>query len=287
MWTSPRASITLAVALTAAGGCTFEPGRSFATLTPSLRAAYRVPADRDAGDGWQRLSNDYQVRITAARLELGEIALLGAAPGAARTSFDPARPPPGYTLCHNGHCHAADGRLVPYAEIEAELAGQGGGGRGLEAAVTFVVDAPLDLIATEDRALACKPGCELGRTRILRASAPITRLVVEGVARDGLAEKRLPGELRFRWEQRPPAAPATAPVLDAEMDLPADRGHDPDVTLRLAIEPGPALFDGVDFARVSPGDPVDLGGPGNEAAAERLRRNLVENRFMTATVSRK
>lgn len=42
------------------------------------------------------------------------------------SSFDPASPPPGYTLCHNGHCHAESGELVPYEDIREELANSGG-----------------------------------------------------------------------------------------------------------------------------------------------------------------
>jgi len=38
-------------------------------------------------------------------------------------SFDPADPPEGYGLCHNGHCHKDDGTLPTYEQIEAELAG--------------------------------------------------------------------------------------------------------------------------------------------------------------------
>ena len=59
-------------------------------------------------------------------MELDPIALL-ARREARPTRLRPGKPPPGYTLCHNGHCHHPSGRLVPYAEIEAELAGGGVG----------------------------------------------------------------------------------------------------------------------------------------------------------------
>ena len=129
-------------------GCTFEAGGPFATLSASLRAGYVVPADRDAGDGWQRLSSDYQVRVTTVRLQLDDIQLLAAGEGAA--SFDPSNPPAGYSLCHNGHCHSSDGRLVPYADIEAELAGASGG--QTTPAVSLVVGEALDLTGPAERA---------------------------------------------------------------------------------------------------------------------------------------
>ena len=34
-------------------------------------------------------------------------------------------PPPGYSLCHGGHCHTTDGGIESYEEIEAKLAGGG------------------------------------------------------------------------------------------------------------------------------------------------------------------
>ena len=275
-------AVLLVLALIPTGGCTFEPGTSFATLSPTLRSAYVVGPDRDAGDGWQTLSNDYQVKVTGARLELQDIALLAGAAGGA-TSFDPANPPPGYSLCHNGHCHSADGRLVPYAEVEASIAGAGNGG-GLQPVVALAVDAALDLTAPSQRPLGCEPSCELERTHIVRASAPPVRLVLEGMVRDGPTPSRLPGELRFTWDlQGGGDAGPPLPALDAALDLPADRKHDPQVTLLLDLHLGPSLFDGIDFAALTAAEgSVELG----VAAQERLLRNLREGSFLTATVSR-
>jgi hypothetical protein len=42
------------------------------------------------------------------------------------SSFDPASPPDGYTLCHNNHCHAENGDLVSYEDVREELASSGG-----------------------------------------------------------------------------------------------------------------------------------------------------------------
>jgi hypothetical protein len=268
-------TLSLSAALTAAlAGCTFESGDWFATVTPSFQAAYVARADRDAGGGWQRLSSDYQVKVTNARLELSEIALL-AATGGKSTSFDPAHPPPGYTLCHNGHCHSTDGRLVPYAEIEAELAG-GGSSSGLQAAMTLPVDGTLDLLAPAPRSLSCKPSCHLDQVTVLRASAPITTLVLEGLVRDGRMPGRFPGEMPFHWQVSSAidAGSATPPPLEREMNLPADRDHAPQVRLDLRVELDATLFDGIDFS-----------GP-PEAAEARLLANLKAGKYLLATASR-
>ncbi|MEW5848920.1 MAG: hypothetical protein AB2A00_08900 [Myxococcota bacterium] len=66
-------------------------------------------------------------------VESATVALPGATVSTAATSgegsstFDPANPPPGCTLCHGGHCHCGD-RLVPYEELA------GGGGTAGESA---------------------------------------------------------------------------------------------------------------------------------------------------------
>jgi hypothetical protein len=256
-------------------GCTFEPGDWFATLSPSFQAAYVPRADRDAGEGWQRLSSDYQVKVTAARLQLGEITLLAAAGGRAQ-SFDPAHPPAGYTLCHNGHCHSTDGRLVPYAEIEAQLAA-GGSVSALQPVLALTVGGSLDLLLPAPQSPSCEPSCHLDQVTVLRSRAPISTLMLEGTARDGRSPPRFVGEKPFHWQITgtadggPPAT--TPPGLEAEMNLPADRDHPPRVELGLRVELDASVFDGVDFS-------------GPELEVDRLLANLTSGRFLLATISR-
>ncbi len=284
---APLTAFALACALVAGGaasGCTFEPGGWFGSLRPSLTAAYQVRADRDAGPGWQMLSNDYQVRVSGARLALAAIRLL-AAPAGAEARFDPARPPPGYSLCHNGHCHAADGSLVPYREIEAQLAGAVGGAERT-AVLTLPVEGALDLLVPETRSLPCEPSCNLDRSRIVGASAAIAVLAMEGSVRDLRQPPRLP-ETPFRLQLGAPAATgegaaAGPPVLETDLDIPLDRASPPGVTVDLAVELSAALFDGVDFAAL----PAPAGALDVAAAGATLRRNLAEGRVLTATVAR-
>lgn len=280
--------VAIAIASVAVG-CTFERGDWFANLTPTLTAAYVTRADRDAGAGWQKLSNDYQVRVATARLGVGEIGLIASSGGSGGGGkFDPAKPA-GYTLCHNGHCHSTDGRLVPYAEIEAGLGG--GGGAGLRAVVALSVEGALDLLAPDERMLPCKPSCNLDRVTVLRATGPVASLVIEGAIRDGRRPARLAAETPFRWELRSSAvdggASGAPSVIDAELNLPADEDHPPNVALRLEIQIDASLFDAVEFAQLAgSGGVLDLSGPTSQGAHERLRSNLGEAKFMTAAVSR-
>jgi hypothetical protein len=280
-----RTALTL---LAAAGlaGCTLEPGGWFAALTPSLTARYLLRADRAVAPGWQKLSNDYEVSVTTAFLELGDIRLLAAGEGGGSTSFDPARPPPGYTLCHGGHCHSTDGRLVPYAEIEAALAGGGGG--GLQPVVTLSVGTALDLLTPAERPLACDPSCNLDRTRILRTIAPVTALVLEGTVRDGRQPPRLPAT-PFSWRLAGPAdagAVTPAPTMEAELDLPVDRTHRPRITLSLQLELAASVFDGVEFAALTAiGGRLDLASDPLQQA--RALENLAGGPYLRAAVIRR
>ena len=231
-------SLALLPALLLAG-CAFEPGGPFATVEPSLEARYAELPGRDAGERFQRLSSDYQVKLTRAELRLDAVGLLQGAGGAA--SFDPASPPPGYGLCHGGHCHRDDGALVSYEEIEAELAG---GAAGLTTALVLPVG-ERDLLAGGRGALSCEPACELGLGTVRRIEAHASRLVLEGVVRDGRAEARI-AETRFRLEAA--LAPSAEGVIGAAIELPIDRDSPPGIRLALTLELTARLFDEVDWA---------------------------------------
>jgi hypothetical protein len=47
----------------AAAGCAWGPGSPYGELTPELDVGWELAPERDAGDGWQRLASDYQIRV--------------------------------------------------------------------------------------------------------------------------------------------------------------------------------------------------------------------------------
>ncbi|MFP2932804.1 hypothetical protein ACLESO_48200, partial [Pyxidicoccus sp. 3LG] len=132
-------------------GCALEAGEGFAVLEPTVSAAYAPVPSREAGNGFQQLASDFQVRVDAATLGTSHVELLSAGSsgggGGGGGTFDPANPPPGYSLCHGGHCHRDDGALVDYEDIQAEL--DGGGGSGATTVAALHVDAELDLLASQ------------------------------------------------------------------------------------------------------------------------------------------
>jgi hypothetical protein len=254
-------------------GCAWEPGEGFAVLEPSVRAAYTSLPAREAGDGFQRLSSNYQVRVSAASLRLADIALLGSSGSGGVSSFDPANPPPGYGLCHGGHCHRDDGALIPYEDIEAEL---GGGGASASPVATLPVG-DVDLLAPETRELQCQPDCELPNTTVSRGRWSVTALRLEGTVRDSQQPPRFPGERAFRLVVLPTGT-ASEPVLvmSGELDVPSDRENAPRVDLDLRLDMTAAVFDSVDWAATTVGSEglVDLNSEANAAARATLLEQL-------------
>ena len=272
----------LLVPLLVLSGCALDAGEGFAVLEPTVSAGYTPLPSRDAGNGFQQLASDFQVRLDAAALGVDHVALLtsgssGGGGGGTGGTFDPANPPPGYSLCHGGHCHRDDGALVDYEDIQAEM--NGGGATAPTTVAALHVDDELDLLASETREPECEPDCELPRTTVTRARWDVTALRLQGVVRDNRATPRFQGELPFRLdlaveggEGEEEAEPLV--TLNGVLDVPSDRENEPRVKLALALVMTPTLFDGLDWAAATPGTDgvVDLGAPENEA----LRREVLE-----------
>lgn len=163
-------------AMLAATGCAFEDGDPWGEARFAVSTVFDE-AGRASDDGF-RTAHDYLVVVESLSLELQEIAL--AMSGGEVVSFDPSDPPEGYLLCHNGHCHSDDGRLVSYEEIAAELAGASAtGARTVQALNTSVELEPTETAVPLGD---CSNDCWLSRgelaTVTLRASGVRARLHV-------------------------------------------------------------------------------------------------------------
>ncbi len=261
--------ILTAVLGTAPGGCARGPGNGFGEIAGvSLEAAFAPSEARDLGDGWALTDLGYRFRVERLEVEAGEL-LLEQLAGADGGTFDPADPPEGYTLCHGGHCHAEDGSLVSYEEIEAELAG----GEGAWSAVAaFGVDGELDLAAGESEAWdTCEPSCLLGAGHLKRSSLPLGAAALEVTVWDddaGTTEWTLALETE------------DAGTLHGTLDLPLDRDHDPVLTVALAVAVDGLLLDGLDPAAQLPdGGALAL----DEAAAAAVWARLEETEIEATT----
>jgi hypothetical protein len=170
--------------------------------------------------------------------------------GTEALSFDPANPPPGYSLCHNGHCHSDEGALVDYEAIEAELSGDDATRR----TALQLEGAEVDLLAGEPLALACVGDCSLGMGHIARIRIGVHELHLAGKVRDGLAEPRFEGDMDIGADVD--LAEGGAGVLEVTVDLPIDDEHEPEIHIDLSLTMSAGLFD----------DAIDDGGMLDAAA---------------------
>jgi hypothetical protein len=267
-----RAS-TAWLAAAALAGCTLDAGHGFATMREGGLSAQLVPTRaRDLDDDGLLTNLGYEVWLTRLQLEVDRVELQELRGGDAGVDvrFDPADPPPGYAPCHGGHCHAEDGSLPSYEEIQASLAG---GAASYHALVTMPVAAQLDLLGGESVALALfSPSRELPQGSLDRAEVVVVALSGEAEVRGGdLAE---PVRLVIELE------------LDEHMSelLSVVIGRDGPASLapRVAIHGGGTLFDEIDFAALAgEASVVELDDAALEAG-QRLVGALVESEVEVA-----
>jgi len=231
---------TLLPLLLLSSGCALGPGEPFATLSARVGAQLSHAAGRDTADGFQKLSNDYQVKFTVLRLDAPALGLVDLGSGAT-LAFDPADPPEGYGLCHNGHCHRDDGALVDYAVISAEVSGGG----GPSAVASLPVPSALDALAGTELPLDCGNACALPASRVGQVGLRVSGLVVEGMVRDGRPQARL--------EQQPFRLQVTLPegsALSTPTDIEVSRHASPRLDVALSVLVGAPLLDGIPFEQL-------------------------------------
>jgi hypothetical protein len=263
-----RAAVQVCVAgtiLLASSACTFAPGQPWGALEPSLEVVFAPSESRITDEGWLRTSTDYALDLDLFAIRLDGLLLSQTLAGsAAPTAFDPADPPAGYSLCHGGHCHAADGSLVDYADIEAELAGAAGlSGKTLTAPVTLGLFEP----AAEPTQVSlgeCSDHCWLDRGTLSRVSVALSEVSVGGRVYDLRpgAGRRLPEEGVAIG-----GVLAHSVIIDEAIDEPFDGSEPVGLSLDVRLAVTPALFDGVDFEALAEEGAVNLGLLDDEGAA--------------------
>lgn len=227
--------------------CTFQPGTGFTRLNATSLEAALVPGEaRDLGDHAVLTRQSYAVALDRMDLAVGEV-VLEALGGGGSTTFDPANPPDGYTLCHGGHCHAEDGSLVSYAEIEAELAG---GTATWSAVATLPVGLTLDLLDPVPLDLTeVEPSPELPMADVRRLVVRVEGLALSGEVSGGdLADAFLSFEADLEG----------AVDLATDLDLPIDRDQAPTLSLAVTVEPDGTLFDDLAFSALAEDGTVTL-----------------------------
>jgi len=282
---SDRASsLTLVLALGAAvSGCTLVGGEPWGEVALSGEVRFTPPDTRFGEDGMFYTSKDYALDLTTLRLTPLSVDIeLDSADGAeGAASFDPANPPAGYSLCHNGHCHADDGRLVDYEDIVLE--GEAGGSSfRVERAASGV----LDLLREERHALLlspCDAECELPRSAFTSSAVTVGRLEVEAL----VVDRRPPETARLHENGVFVRIDTTmnerlADVINGAIDDTSAPNVDVLVKLRVPT----TLLDGIDFGALLGSEPLsgvhDLSG--FLSVSEAIRSSFIEDAEVEADV---
>jgi hypothetical protein len=258
----------------ATSGCAWDAGQPWGIADAKVRLRSSVPADRLTNDGRMRTASEYLWKIESLQVELAGTQLLLAGDAGA-LSFDPAKPPAGYSNCHGGHCHTGDGRLVDYADIQAELLGSAAGAE--------VVD--LALLATPTLAPAYGPSLQAATADLPIGELSTFKLAWRGVTLhahvwDGSpSAKRLPPEgvdVQIRLGPSSVAAQVSGSV-GPHQPLHVQIAADLDV---------PVLWlDGLDVAKLA-GTSTLLDLPADHPAAVALQQAWQHHASLSAQVSR-
>lgn len=251
-------------------GCAFEEGEPWGEVRASLTLAFEPAAPRRTEEGWLKTTTSYGVELHTLRVDVQRLTLAMAAGGADATIFDPSDPPPGYSLCHNGHCHADSGALVPYGEIADEIGAEAPG-----SGLTVEIPGGGALAITGGTGLAalgaCPDDCALPRGRLASMEVLLTGLYVQATIHDLLPEDqaRLPPEGL-------PVEVDLALTGRAEdvLNVTFGKGRKVGARLDARLDLGETLFDGIDW---SDGD-VNL--------RDAVEGNLAEGMALTVDVDR-
>jgi len=259
---------------TSAAACADGPGHGFATLeAATLHASFEAGAARDL-DGAVLTNRGYIVRLDSLQLQVDRLTLEALEGGGGGTVLDPARPPPGYTLCHGGHCHAVDGRLVPYVEIEAELAGAGA---SFAAVVTLPLAASVSLVPASEHALRrFEPSEELPESTLRRLSLQASGIGILGsVGGAGIEDPGAPLSVDL----------ATPISLSTGLALIVGREGPEVIQLDVRLSARGTLFDDLEFADLLGDQGISITDPESEPALDILGsflRSEIESAFQEA-----
>lgn len=237
---------SLWVAVLVASGCAFEPGQPWGRAALDLEAQFAPPA-RALDEEGRLLLDDGALRLERVVIGIESVELeMSSLEG--DVAFDPADPPPGYTLCHNGECHTEGGDIVPYEEVLVPAAGAAG--------ATFVVEEELVELGPDPAEVElgeCSNECMLDRGRLARLVVRVGELVVEGERFDESGTSQGP----FEYEAHVDAEVA-API-EGTVDRGAPGGFVIESRMSLPHEAIVAATSGdLDAVRIALGEHVEL-----------------------------
>jgi len=231
-----------ALALSLVLSACLGPGKPWGWVEATVAASFQPSEGRLDAEERLITSQDYLVAIDDLSVSFEALNVVMGAAGSA--AFDPADPPEGYSLCHNGHCHSAAGELVDYEVIAAELAG---GSDALR--VTIGLDAEPKVLSAESVGVETVPcatdPCELPMGELAGLELRIGLLRLSGRAFDRREGERaridaegVPIEVDLELDQ----------TLLAELSGSVGQGQPIGLNLEAEFQLPPQFLDAVDFA---------------------------------------
>ena len=249
--------------LAAAWGCVTEPGLPWGRLSAQVALRFAPPPSRLTASGAFKTANDDRLQNLEIHASVAEVVVRTAPEGTDTGDFDPANPPEGYSLCHNGHCHAADGSLPTYEEIAAKL----GTAQSTGPTVRWLPlkeAAPVRASATgADLPLApCGAQCDVGLGQATLLEVHLTDVRIKGDASGlngsiGALDVTMPGKL----------------IITKVIEVPFDRAHAPIATLDVDVQLPATLLDDVPLSDHISEGAVQLPNAMTEAVLSRLRED--------------
>ena len=258
-----RRLIGATLAALSAAGCAWGPGAGFGTVAPgTVSTALNLGPGRQDGSGGWKTDNGYRLAVAEkiVRVYVGQVDLLApptASAAGTGATFDPAHPPAGYTLCHNGHCHRNDGALIPYEQVQAELSA---GGTVTPprtvlslTPVTPTLFIPLGGEARLDSFTCGGPtACMLDQGAIARAKVTVTRIEAYGTVEAGPGLPAL-AAAPVRWQLDLPA-PSLSYTAEAPSTIDRTSPYHLAFDGRLGVTE--KLFDGIEWDRLAQAAPT-------------------------------
>ena len=258
-----RALSTLLVLGLGCFGCTFSDGSGWTTLTANLSGAFVVGDEHAHANASFTTDNGYDISVEEMHISVGDVRIMGATSPSnptGVTEFDPANPPPGYTLCHGGHCHSADGSLVSYEELEAGLASGELSSRARDQKARMAVDGRLDLFS---------------HTPLSTVSAELGAMDVEGFALEIYAFSMrgtvdIANGLEIRTVELVVTVELDQPlVLETDLRLTINRDSQEAIVVDLELLVSQTLFDGVVYDNLAiDGETITISANRNQTVYE-------------------
>ena len=261
-------------------GCAFSDGEPWGQAEFHLTGSFDF-SERQDEQARLKTTTNYALEIDVLEVTFDSLSL-AMRQGERTLSFDPSEPPVGYSLCHNGHCHSDDGRLVSYEDIAAELAGSGESGFSVHLPLegSFV----LNSIPSEfTGAWSCSDQCQLQRGHLNLVTLQVHSLTIRGRVYD-----RQEGDYR-RLPESGIALSLTIPLnlsFERIIEGVVDRVEPVGVGIHVYFELTNKLFDSINWVDFVEDNTTELIEVPNDILGESVREKLYNNSEVTVSIQR-